>query len=68
MTEMAEFGSVGNVGFLDPENVKMYGEDGNEIKIPKCEKCGVHKCQVIGKNAFAWICINDCDFIDKCEN
>ena len=55
MTEyQVEFGSSQPIRFANP---KCYDGDGNEIIIPKCEKCGYHKCQVIGKEALNWICL-----------
>ena len=51
---IAEFG--GNARFLDASQVKTYDGEGNEIEIPKCEKCGSFKIQVIGKESFVWLC------------
>ncbi len=53
---MAEYGSSHPVNFLKPENVIMTDEEGEEVCIPKCQKCGIHKCQVIGENAYMWFC------------
>lgn len=53
---ISEYGSCQPVSFLDPENVKAYDAENNEICIPKCQKCGIHKCQIIGKNAYMWFC------------
>lgn len=36
-----------------------YDADGNEIKAPKCEKCGSDKNQIIGKDKSIYIC-NGC--------
>lgn len=33
-----------------------YNADGNEITVPRCEKCGAYKNQLIGKESFIWIC------------
>ncbi len=49
----AEYGPPG--AFRLPD-VKAYDSSGNEIKIPLCDSCGSHKCQVIGKECSAWIC------------
>ena len=51
-----EYGSSHPVRFPNPENVKLYDSENNEICIPKCQKCGIHKCQIIGKNAYMWFC------------
>jgi len=56
-----EWGSSMPVRFLDISQVKMYDSDGKEVKIPKCEKCGYHKSEVIGREYCAWICMNGCD-------
>ncbi len=53
---MSESGSLHPIHFLDPENVIAINEDGKEICIPKCQKCGIHKCQVIDQNAYMWFC------------
>lgn len=56
----------GNVKFVgDPgayfQSVTAHDSEGKEIEIPKCERCGWHKSQVIGKYCFGWICTNlDC--------
>jgi len=47
------FKTLANVIKLNPP-VKMEIEE--EICIPKCQKCGIHKCQIIGKNACMWFC------------
>jgi hypothetical protein len=56
-----EFGSSSPVRWLKPEQVKMYDSEGNEVPIPKCDICGFHKCEVIGRSATAWICMNGCN-------
>lgn len=48
-----EYGSVEPIRFGNP---KMYDSNRKEVEIPKCEVCGYHKCQVIGAQAFAWVC------------
>ncbi len=48
-----EFGSVLPIQTLD---VTAYDAEGNEIEIPKCDKCSNYKSQVIGKESFMWIC------------
>ena len=48
---IAEYG--GSVRFA---NMKAIDSDGNEIITPKCDKCQVHKNQLIGTEAFMWIC------------
>lgn len=55
----AEFG--GNVNFITAGKVKAYNSEGNEIQVPICEKCGCHKCQLIGKTHFAWACPMGCE-------
>lgn len=55
MTEFeAEWGSSIPLRFA---NVRCYDSEGNEIIVPKCDKCGYHKCQVIGKQSFTYICL-----------
>jgi hypothetical protein len=49
----AEYGSSHPIGMV---NVKAYDASGKEIEIPKCDKCGCHKSQLIGRDAFIWIC------------
>jgi hypothetical protein len=49
----AEWGSSVKFRFGNP---KGYDADGNEIHVPRCEKCGCYKSQVIGKECFTWIC------------
>lgn len=56
-----EFGSSIPVRF--PTNVKCYNEEGNEIEIPKCQKCGNYKTEAIGKHASAWFCDLGCEKI-----
>jgi hypothetical protein len=51
-----EFGSIHPIRFLNPSQVKCYDYEGNEIIIPKCDKCNSHKTQVIGKDSFTWVC------------
>lgn len=51
-----EYGSSHPVRFLDPDSVSMINAEGEEVCIPKCQKCGIHKCQVIGENAYMWFC------------
>ena len=48
----AEYGSVGNIRFLNPDSVKMHDSDGNVV-LCKCGKPA--GSGVIGKEAFvAW--------------
>jgi hypothetical protein len=42
-------------------HVTLHDSEGEEIEIPKCPKCDVHMCQVIGKESFQWICLGECD-------
>lgn len=49
----AEYGSVGNVVFWEPE---LISDDGGVIKIPCCDKCGKLMQMVIGKEAYGFIC------------
>ena len=51
---LCEYGGIPK--FRIPDSVRMYDEEGNEIEIPKCEKCGGYKTQIIGKNCSALIC------------
>jgi hypothetical protein len=51
-----EFGTCGNISWLDPSDVKLVDNEGNEEIIPKCDKCGVHKTMIMGTEWFAWIC------------
>lgn len=51
-----EYGTCSGVRFLNPSHVKMYDSEGKEVCIPKCDKCGYHKSQVIDLNSFTWIC------------
>lgn len=53
-----EWGTCGNVCFT---HVTLHDSEGKEIEIPKCPKCDVPMCQVIGKEAFRWICLGECD-------
>lgn len=56
----SEFESSHPIRWLNPEQVKAYDDEGNEISIPKCEMCGVNKCKIIGKTHCAWVCMNGC--------
>lgn len=49
----AEYGSIIPVGFLQPT---LHESSGKEIEIPKCPRCKHSMCQVVGKEAFAWMC------------
>jgi hypothetical protein len=40
--------------------VEAFDTEGNEIVVPKCEKCQKYKNMIIGKTAFDWICMNGC--------
>lgn len=53
-----EYGSSNPVGI---SKVTAYNAEGEEIEIPKCKKCGVHMCQVMGKESCAWMCLMGCD-------
>lgn len=53
---ISEYGSSNQVRFLDPECITTTDEEGEEICIPKCQKCRIHKCQLIGQNAYMWFC------------
>lgn len=46
-------GIVSHIRFLTP---KCYDCDGNEIEIPKCEKCGNYKSQVFSKDCMKYFC------------
>ncbi len=35
---------------------KMYDRAGEEIHVPKCEKCGSFKNMLMGRETFMWIC------------
>lgn len=62
-----EFGSSISIRFLNPQCVKIFDCNGNEIEVPKCDKCGNFKNQIIGKEAFAWVCMNfDCNQDKPC--
>lgn len=50
-----EWGTSGNVKFINPDDVKAYDSAGNEIEIPVC-KCGSFKSMVISLNAICFIC------------
>jgi hypothetical protein len=52
-----EFGSSMPLRFLGPSDVKCYDSENNEIVIPMCEKCGIHKGEVIGLTCSAWVCM-----------
>lgn len=51
----AEYGPSG--AFRLPD-VTVYDGEGKEIEVPRCSKCGTAKCQLIGKEAFVWICMH----------
>lgn len=40
----------------------LHDSKGNEIEIPKCEKCGDSKLLVLGKESFMWFCVSE-----KCQ-
>ena len=52
----SEFGSSMPIRWPDPSCVTMYDRKGNAMEIPICDKCGACKSQLIGKEAFKWIC------------
>lgn len=56
-----EYGCSSPVQFTDESTVTAYDSQGNEMEIPKCDKCDQFKCQVIGKERFAWMCMNGCN-------
>lgn len=49
-----EWDSNWDVGFWQP---KLCNRDGKAIEIPSCPKCKCLMNMVIGKEAFAWICL-----------
>lgn len=51
----AEYGSCANLGFANMK-AHLYDADGNEIDIPKCNKCEKEMNSIIGKNAIGWFC------------
>lgn len=51
----AEYGPPG--AFRLPLKVTAYDSSGKEIEIPRCDICGNGKTQIIGKNAFCWVCM-----------
>lgn len=53
-----EYGSCNPIRFPEPQSVGFFDSDGNEIEVPKCDKCGSFKNPLIGKEAFQWICMN----------
>ena len=56
-----EWGSSQPIRFLDESMVTAYDSEGKEMEIPKCEKCGNFKCQIIGKEYWAWVCTIGCE-------
>lgn len=50
-----EWGGTG-IRFLDPKQIKLYDSENKEVVIPKCETCGMHKSQLMGKESFIWVC------------
>lgn len=55
-----EYGSVGPIGFIDHDSVKMYDCERKEVAIPKCEKCGIRKHRLVGKQETRWVCMSGC--------
>jgi len=51
-----EYGTLGNVRFLNPDNVKIYDGEGKEVCIPKCDKCGYYKSEIISSTHHTWLC------------
>lgn len=51
-----DFGTSQPIRWVKPEQIKMYDSDGIEQPIPKCEKCGYAKTEIIGKRACTWLC------------
>jgi len=51
-----EWGTSHPVRFAGPGMVTLNDSEGNEIEIPKCEKCDNYKNQIIGKECFKWYC------------
>lgn len=56
-----EYGTSQLVRFPTVGEVTAYDSEGNEIEIPKCEKCGAYKCYAISKINSAWVCWSGCD-------
>ncbi|HEY5236113.1 MAG TPA: hypothetical protein VIJ14_08045 [Rhabdochlamydiaceae bacterium] len=56
----AEYGSVPEIRFMNPEDVKFYDGEGSEIIVPKCKICGWHKNKLMGQESFMWLCSNGC--------
>jgi len=52
----AEFGTSYPIRWIGEGEIKCYDQDGNELKIPKCEKCDAYKSQLIGEHGYIWIC------------
>jgi hypothetical protein len=52
----SEWGCSQHVRFAGPGMVTLHDSKGNEIEIPKCEKCDNYKNQIIGKESFMWYC------------
>lgn len=51
-----EFGSSSPVRFTNSDNVRLYDGNGKQIEIPKCEKCGKYKIELIGMTISKWVC------------
>lgn len=56
-----EFGCSHPVNFLDENQVIAYDCEGSKLEIPKCEKCGYFKSQLIGRSSFKWVCSTGCE-------
>lgn len=36
---------------------KLVDSEGNEVKIPECERCRGLKSMVMGEESFSWVCL-----------
>ena len=52
-----EYGSCSNIRFVEPSMIRMYNSEGDEIEVPRCEKCGIAKTCAIGRDAYQYICM-----------
>lgn len=68
MTEFkeVEFGGTSNVRFLDPSQVKMLNDKGEEIEPPKCNACKkqVSTTYIMGKGRTIALC-SKCAYGDE---